>query len=102
MSYTNGEGFGYVAWRDDFVFRCRRKVVSFRGSFPRNPVGGRTFELDRRDSFLWVAGLNPRCEAQRGMDRVVPVYPASSRIASDQTVILGNTSQIGTVASSNQ
>ena len=30
------------------------------------------------------------------ISRFIPVYPASSRIASDQTVILGNTSQIGT------
>src|SRR5208282_2380249 len=33
--------------------------------------------------------------------RSIPLHPASSRIASDQTVILGNTSQIVTVASSN-
>src|SRR5208282_1131734 len=50
----------FVAWRDDFVFRCDRKVVSFRGSFPRNPVGGRTFELDRRDSF---SGLRAQARA---------------------------------------
>src|SRR5208282_3840028 len=52
----------FVAWREDFVFRCGRKVVSFRGSFPRNPVGGSPFELDRRDSF-WVASASPRCGA---------------------------------------
>ena len=28
------------------------KVVSFRGSFPRNPVSGSTFELVRRDSLF--------------------------------------------------
>src|SRR5208282_6051735 len=32
----------------------RGSIPSFRGSFPRNPVGGRTFELDRRDSVFGV------------------------------------------------
>src|SRR5208283_842264 len=50
----------FVARREDFVFRCGRKVVSFRGSFPRNPVGGRTFELDRRDSLF---GLRAQARA---------------------------------------
>src|SRR5208282_90688 len=60
-SFVVAEAANFVARREDFVFRCRRKVVSFRGSFPRNPVGGRTFELDRRDSL--GCRRSPRCGA---------------------------------------
>src|SRR5208282_3992249 len=76
-SFVVAEASNLVARREDFVFRCRRKVVSCRGSFPRNPVGGRPFELDRRDSL--GCGRKPalRSAGRNGNPRSALVRDAS-------------------------
>src|SRR5208282_449612 len=55
----------------------RRKVVSFRGSFPRNPVGGRTFELDRRDSL--GCGRKPALKSVATRKNLMPLFHRAFR-----------------------